>query len=215
MKLSEIILIPSREESIENFLKYFSDSEKYKTEFYEIGKRLDFSFSKDKFDDEYYGLLSDNNLVAILKVDFSRLNKPQIEYVQTSKEYRGQGLLRYLVNVALNKHNELYSDTHQTSESKRFWSMLMKFPQPEFKIYIYDVETNTKMSTSDYVGNVDKEIWNDMENAILLINKQKRFETNEQYEIYLKHQVKRKLSQRDDFNLWYGHYDKNSGYENP
>lgn len=215
MKLSEIILIPSREESLDRYIYLFKDKKKHKTAFYALNKNLDYCLVKDSFNTEYYGLFQDEKIVALLVLEFDRINKPQIEYVSTDKNWRGKGLLRYLINVVLKNHEEIYSDTHQTKEAQRFWKMLMMLPQPEFKIYIHDTETGNRTSTSKYSGQYDLDIWNDSDNPILVIVRQQRFKTNESFQKYLEHQERRKHFGRDDFNLWYGEYTQGLGYENP
>ena len=124
--------------------------------------------------DQYYGLLDDNTLVAILIVEFERIQKPEGVYMEVDKSLRGLGLMRYLFNRALDVNGEIYSDTHQTRNARHFWEMLIIYPEPHYKIYIYDTETGDKRRIDHPVGKIEpisKDIWNQQENPILVIVK--------------------------------------------
>ena len=135
---SEIALVPSSSQNLARFETVFAQIRKVKTPL------LGLFFAKTyQQDTAYYGLFSDK-LEAILILDFERMGKPQIEYVQTSQEYRGKGLLRYLLNDALMVHSEIFSDNRQTAESKTFWENIAKFPQPAFDVFVYDLANGKK-----------------------------------------------------------------------
>jgi len=212
MNLEEIVNIPSREEYLDKYNYLFTSISPVQTQFYQLNKSIDYAYTTDEYGTEYYALFDKSIIVAILVVEMTRLNKPQIEYIQTDKKYRGQGLLRYLLNMALQNHNVIYGDTHETPETKHFWKMIIKYPQPNYKIYIYDLETNSYESTINYRADSDKDVWNDYENPIIAVIKNNQTLSNVKIQ---EHQEKRKKWGRDDFSIWYGDYSRGLGYENP
>lgn len=207
MKINEIVINPSREENIEKYTSMFSGVSLCPTPFYQNGLELDYAVAVDQ--SEYYGLFEKNQLVAILILDFDRLDLPQISLSHTNIDRRGQGLLRYLANRALDKHPVLYSDSHQTKESQHFWQMLMKFPEPRYSVMIYDV--TTKQLTSSKGVSYD-EIWNQEENPIVALVR-RNTSISEQAASIRGSQIRARYG-RDDWNLWYGHHNEDN-YVNP
>lgn len=207
MKINEIVINPSREENIEKYTLMFSGLPLTPTPFYQNGLELDYARAADQA--EYYGLFEKNQLVAILILDFDRLDLPQISLAHTNTDRRGQGLLRYLANRALDNYPVLYSDTHQTKESQHFWQMLMKFSEPRYSVMIYDVATKQLASSK---GVSHDEIWNQEENPIVALVRRDT-SISEQAASLRGSQIRARYG-RDDWSLWYGSHNED-GYTNP
>ena len=201
MKIKEIVSIPSREEDIAKYNYLFDGSVKVPTPL--LG--LTFSTASD----DSYGLFNSDKLVGILLVDSERLDLPQIMYTQTSTDFRGKGLLRYLFNQAIQHHSILYSDTHQTAESEYFWRNLLIHPESAYTISVYNQDTGIE-------SKIDKtrlpDIWHD---EVPILVARLRIRTNEQHAMMKHNNAVRSRFNRSDFNLFYGPYSLTSDYRNP
>lgn len=204
---------------LENSTHIFDDIPRTPTNPFMNGKRLGYSRNVDKFGDEYYGLFNGKQLVAILTLEHDRLGKPQLTQIITADEFRGQGLMRFLMNKALEHHAEIYSDTHQTPESIYFWKMLLMYPEPNYTIFVYDTTTNTKTpfirkSSKYYSHDISYgSIWNEKDNPILVIVKNAISESKILDNIRKDNILKR--HGRDSWSIWYGDYRADRGYLNP
>lgn len=217
INLSEIVLSPGRDEYITNKNYLFNNVEKTQTPVFDNNKSYDYAMTKE-YDVEYYALLDDDNVVALLRLENSRLDRDKYQVLSTQVEQslRGLGLMRYLFNRALDSHGAIYSDTHQSQDAKHFWTMLITYPEARYSVYIYDSETHTMTDTQDYIGNIEKtiskHIWNNKENPILVCIKNKF--TAKQSMISERNNSIRKRVNRDDWTLWYSR-STIKGYENP
>ena len=91
MKISEITTIQSRDEDIRKYT-YLFDGVQGSPAF----GNLVFKQVEGDWDDHYFGLFNDTDLISILRVD--KQNKHyQVTYTQTEPEFRGQGCIRYLL----------------------------------------------------------------------------------------------------------------------
>jgi GNAT superfamily N-acetyltransferase len=206
--IKETIEIEQRDEFIHDKYRHiFLSSPSNETPKFDSG--VSYSFVHTIYDNvEYHGLLCDDQLVAIIIIEFERLGRPQIVYLQVDRSHRGQGLMRYLLNRVLDRHSEIYSDTHQTPAAKHFWKMLLIYPEPRYAVYIYDIYTDTKTKIMHPVGDVDGEIWNQQDNPVLVCIR------NPVSERSVKWNDIRKKFGRDDWSLWYRR-SVTPGYENP
>lgn len=209
--IGEIISIDGRDEYVSNKNYLFNNIAKTKTPVFDNGKSYYYSIAME-YDVEHHALLENDNIIALLRLENSRLNKNQVLSTQVEQSLRGLGLMRYLFNKALDIHGEIYSDTHQSAEVKHFWQMLIVYPESRYSIYIYNPEDNTLEDTRDYIGNVEKTVWNQQENPILVCIKRKY--TIDQLLINEHNNNIRKKVNRDDWSLWYKK-SNTKGYENP
>ncbi len=139
--INEIQRLPSREEFIdEKFRHLFNDVTREKTPF------NDMLFSEVINDNiDYFGMLKSNELISILVVEKSRHDIPQILLTQTEKSFRMKGIMRYLIDQALLKYGELYSDDSQTPESEDFWKHLITVPGAGNTTWVYYPDTKNKI----------------------------------------------------------------------
>lgn len=220
--ISEIIEVPSRTDDPSHYQLFFKNLKNTTpTPSFSNGIRYGYVKHITDFNEEHYGLFDGKKLVAYLGLESDRIGKPQLTHISVDSELRGLGLQRYLINRALESHNEIYSDTQQTPESVYFWKMLMLYPEPKYKIYIYDTETNTrkpivKRPSKNYTHDESYgEIWNNQENPILVIVKDGIRETYESTVEFNRVDNIRKRFGKDYWSTWYGDYARDRGYENP
>jgi hypothetical protein len=178
----------------------------FQTNTFNNNVRYIFKKSITDFGDHHYGLFENEKLVSYLQVE-TESNIWQVRRTIVDSNLRGLGLMRYLFNRVLDDTDELYSDTHQTPESKKFWIGLIKYPEPRYSIFV--LHDGSKISVRDY-SNYD--IWNNDEDPILvMVRKPLNSSLNE----VVKTDEVRKRFNRHDWELWYGDYVRNIGYENP
>ena len=186
----EIQRLVNRDEYIEEKFGYlFTDDLRKKTPF----KGLEFSEVTNS-ETDYFGMLQDDELIAILVVEKSRHDVPQILLTQTNKNYRMKGIMRYLVDQALLKYGELYSDDSHTSDSEEFWKQLIKVPGAGNTTWAYYPDTDTKIPARDLS---DSEIWNDKVTPILSISRYKLTESEISERLRI-NAIKSKLGRSDD-----------------
>lgn len=168
--VNEIQRLPSREEYIdEKFRHLFNDAIGEKTPF------ADINYAEVIHDDvDYFGMLTNDQLIAILVVEDSRYNIPQILLTQTEKSFRMKGIMRYLVDKALVKYSELFSDDSQTPESEDFWKHLIQIPGAGNTTWVYYPDTTRKIPARTVEFD---EIWNDKISPILSISKHRLSES--------------------------------------
>lgn len=215
--VTEIVSIEGRDEPIENKLYLFNNTRKIMTPAFSNGIRYQYSQSNE-YGVEYHALLhtlndQEESIVALMGLESERLGKMEILSTQVIQSLRGMGLMRYLLNKALEVHDEIYSDTHQSPSAIHFWKMLLLYPEPSYRIMIYDIDTQEKKPIE---RNVDKElvrvIWNEKENPILVCVKNK-FSVNETARYQKNNEIRKKVN-RDDWQIWYSK-SVTPGYENP
>ncbi len=205
MKINEIVLFPSREEPIENY-QYLFDNAKREPAF----NNLEFSQVFD-LDEHYLGLFNSNKLISYLWISFREENKWQVSYSQTDLKFRRQGCFRYLLLQAVNMHNEILSDDHQTIESQNAWKALIKYPGGKFHIFLYNTKLN-KILEKTY-GLSDDKIWNQNEDTLLLVQK---IQHSEKFLEHLNRDNEHKKKFGRDYNhIWFGTNSSNNEYDNP
>lgn len=158
---------------------------------------------------EYYGLFFRNVLKAILTVNTSQ-ELAHIEYAQTDQTYHAKGLLRYLFNRALDKHNTLCSSSSDTDLNQYFWENIIKLPEITYEVYLYDA-TMQFTKHSRFLEYAD--IWNHAQSPVLIGKKRKY--TSKEIKNLKTINAFREDRGRGDFELWYGRYTPNLGYYNP
>jgi hypothetical protein len=211
MNITEIVIIPSRENNIAEYQSYFSNiifDDNIPSNLKQLGLKWGVT-TQDGV--EYYGMVDiENKLVAILKVDSERLNKAQISYTQTSEDYRNKGVLRWLANKALDKYRVLYSDSHQTPASVEFWKHMINFPGTNQNVFVYNIEDDTKIPASI---KTDDEIWNQKESPLLVLSRHKLTESEKKYAD--NNTVWREKNNISEYDMFYFSYDISKGYYNP
>ena len=168
--INEIQRLPSREEFIdEKFKHLFNNAVREKTPF------ADIEFCEVIHDEvDYFGMLTNDQLKAILIIEDSRHSIPQILLTQTEKSFRMKGIMRYLVDKALIKYSELFSDDSQTPESEDFWKHLIQIPGAGNTTWVYYPDTTRKIPARTVEFD---EIWNDKVSPILSISKHRLSES--------------------------------------
>lgn len=141
MKLREITLNPSRDEYIQEYVKYFENIIKYMPNFntiYSLDVPCDLKVAEYN-GDLLYGLFTPNR-DTLLSVLFLVKYKDfyQVQLIGTELELRNRGLVRILFDYAVKTDNiAVLSDTHQTKEAKLLWFSFLKYRL--FNIYIYSI----------------------------------------------------------------------------
>jgi len=204
MKLSEIVLIPSRDQNIQEFEKEF--------DFLNSSKGFgSLKFVETKYNTEHHlGLVSGDNLISYLRLDIRIDNMWQISYAQTELDYRGQGCFRFLILKAVNDHKKILSDTNQTEESKSAWKSLIKLPGGTIKIFLYDINTKELSPT---LGTAENHIWGDSANPLLMITESQL--TSQVKEVLDRDEEFKEKIQRDHDTIWFGPESSNKKYINP
>jgi hypothetical protein len=206
MKITEIVLTPSRADALEKYQGNFSNQDRTPA-FNNLG------FSQVQTADSHeLGLFSRDNLVAYLRLDQREDPTWQITLSQTQEQYQDQGCFRYLLLKAVSSHGEVLSDTHQTAEAKAAWQSLIRYPGGLMQILSVDTETNTVYPTWNVP---EDEIWNQETSPVLLARKQqyseKILESMKKRDAW--HHVNN--TGRDHDSIWFGPDSSNSEYINP
>ena len=162
MKIDEIVSIESRDTSLSEYDQYFKNAAKEPVSIVgSVVSTLCYSTCSVAIGDEYFAILDSDAVVSLLKIEFSRLNKAQIELTQTDYRFRKQGLLRYLLGKAIDKYAVVYSDTHQTVDARLFWESLMRFPG-DFQITATNVISQDEVPVST--------AWDGTEDVLLAVS---------------------------------------------
>jgi len=205
MRIDEIVGLVSRFEPIEKYEGLLKNAKR--TPAFE-----NFEFAEVINSDEHYlGLFKYEELISILHIeirDFS--HHYQITYTQTEPKYQRLGCFRYLLNTALDKHDEILSDDHQTTEAETAWKSLIRFPSGKIQIFVFNPKTNTKTPVKEV--SYDK-IWNGEEIPILMAKKVTH--TQDVMEHIVRDNEIKKKSGRDYDSLWYGVNSSGVDYNNP
>lgn len=158
MKISEIITLPSRDESMDKFTFPGIKTTPIKDAF------KDFEFAEIiTGDDHKLMLYHDGDVISGLHLEI-RDGYWQITYSQTLADYRGQGCFRYLLIIAVNRHKTILSDSRQTSESASAWKSLIKHSGGQFNIFVFDGENRIPANTVP-----ENDIWNGKDIPVLMI----------------------------------------------
>jgi ribosomal protein S18 acetylase RimI-like enzyme len=200
MKMHEVVLYPSRDVDLSNYQHNFDLTS---ATFAFNGLR----FVENKTDQSHdLGLFDKDTLVAYLRLDIRDHGLWQITLAQTDPKFQGQGCFRYLLLKAVEDHNNILSDDHQTQQAADAWKSLIRYPSNRIKILLYDFESKKTIPISDVL---DSEIWNQKENLVLMITKQK----------YIKESIRdteiKKRYGRDYDSIWFGPNSSNDDYINP
>lgn len=208
MLVSKIAMIGSRDVPLENYQGYFANTDQTRIAVPSLSQ-LTYSIVNQN-DSEYYGAFSAGTLIAILEVNADRNNQSQISLAQTQQDYRNQGVLRYLVNLALDRHGALLSDSQQTTEARKFWEALISIPGPGNSVSVVD-PINQSETPAREVPPV--EIWNDKEVPLLKIYRQAVTEEYSKYQqVNENWRNKRGYSQATEF---YRPFREDLGQYNP
>ncbi len=203
MKIQEIVLYPSRIENIDKYQYALLKSQKSKA----FGS---LELSENITPDEHIlGLFDKEKLASVLHLNIRDLGLWQITYTQTEKEFQGQGCFRYLLSTAVNNHNMVLSDDHQTTESKNAWKSLIKYPGPNLEIWVYDTFNHQKYTVDDYT---DTDIWNNKTNPVLAATLKSNISNRNPIMDRLKGNMN---IDRTDEGIWYGPNSSNKDYNNP
>lgn len=172
MKITEIVLTPSRDEYNENYIHRLIDAS-------DIGRvpgtEYHFRRKVDSFGDILYGIFdgSGTKLISYLRIDV----QPEYAVVglpSTMPNYGKQGLMVFLYSYAVNKDGlNLMSDGRQTPEARDLWKSL--FFHHFFNIDIINLKTGERTR-----WNGDTRPWGDTDEDIRLLAFK---HTNEQVEL--------------------------------
>lgn len=138
MKLSEIIITPSRSENIDEKLYYFTNTK-------EISKINEMTLKKtvDEYGDVHYGLFHDKILISYLHLNKEK-NWYSVGMPITRHEYQGRGWATALYDYAITKDNlKVASDDRQTPEAKALWKRLYK--NHRFHIFLFNPITGDRI----------------------------------------------------------------------
>lgn len=132
----------------------------------------------DNNDSEYYGAFDGDRLVGVLEINQDQNNHPQITDTATDPEYQNRGILRYLLNMALDKYGDIWSDHNHSEKAKGFWQRMIEIPGPYNNIDAIRPSTGeTFRVTRDNFNDV----WNERPEPVLRIHRLTRTVAEQAY----------------------------------
>lgn len=204
MKINEIILLPSRDESMDKFTFPNIKPVPVKDAFDH------FEFAEVLKGDDHKLMLYDNGVVISgLHLEI-RGGYWQITYSQTVPEYRNQGCFRYLLIRAVNAHKTILSDSRQTTEAADSWKSLIKHSGGQFNIFVFNGENRIPATTVP-----ENDIWNGKDIPVLMITN-----TLTGTNVVVSPERERHMESKGNFSrmekyLWFGESSSTENYLNP
>lgn len=163
MKISEIQIVPDREEYPESYKYHFYKTNNQK----KLSTGLDFKINKDNYN-LHLGVFDKDKIVAY--VSLHKENQYwQVDMQSTDIEYRNQGYVRYCIEYAIHNYYPVISDVNQTNLSKKVWTALIEFPHGITYSYLNlengkNIAIQKDKQTNDYIPNP----WDDTDHTVIL-----------------------------------------------
>lgn len=190
MKIDEIYSLPSRDEFVRSYQKYFSDVAH--TLLLSTGLELRQARSHDQI---HVGVFDGDQLISYVGLH-KHQDWYQIDMQCTDPAYRGQGYVRRSIEFVTSMLGCVISDVGQTPEAQRVWQALIKHPNL-YHYYLFDLKTQLRTPMNSQSGVITPNPWDETDQKVIMVCDRRLTQSSQ-----------RRLSDRDQWRRSHGLRDE-------